>query len=115
VIMVHIGLGGAVVFGGITKFTYPTYQPLIEFTNGHVWIWGFWITVSAMLMAAPFRWPNILGLWIGMIWHIIWMSCFTMATIRYETAAATPIPMFGGMALICTALLTARVIDKTKE
>lgn len=114
-IMIHLGLAVAIVSGGIQRFSVPSYSPLIAYTNGHVWIWGVWIAASAFLMSAPFRWPNIIGLWIGMVWHIGWMSCFTIATLRYETAAATPVPVYGGMAMLCAALLTARVIDKSEE
>lgn len=113
VIMVHVGLAVAVVSGGIGRFALPSYEPLITYTDGHVWIWGAWIFVSAILMSVPFRWPNVIGLWLGMFWHIIWMSCFSIAVLKYETAAATPIPMYGGLAMICAALLTARVIDKS--
>lgn len=114
-IMVHIGLGTAVLAGGTVRFSVPSYNPLIDYTHGNIWIWGLWISVSALLMGTPFRWANVLGLWIGMLWHIVWMACFTIATLHYETAAATPIPVYGGLAMICAALLTARVIDKTEE
>lgn len=115
VIMVHVGLGSSIITGGVVRFSVPSYNPLLHYSHGHIWIWGLWILLSALLMATPFRWPNILGLWLGMFWHITWMACFTIAVIRYENAAATPIPVYGGFAMICAALLTARVIDKTKE
>lgn len=115
VIMIHIGLGTAILAGGKIRFSLPSYSPLIDYSHGNVWIWGVWICVSALLMATPFRWLNILGLWIGMVWHTVWMACFTVATLRFDTAAATPIPIYGGMAMICAALLTARVIDRTEE
>lgn len=114
-IMVNIGLGTSIIAGGIKRFSLPSYQPLIDYTDGRIWIWAVAIFMASFLMAAPFRWANILGLWIGMMWHILWMGCFTVATLSYETAAATPIPAYGGLALIQTALLTARVIDKSKE
>ena len=113
-IMIHIGLGLAILSGGEIRFSIPSYNPLVDYVNGQVWIWGVWICASALLMATPFRWLNILGLWVGMCWHIVWMAAFTIATVRYETAAATPIPVYGGLAVICAALLTARVIDKTE-
>lgn len=112
-IMVNIGLGTAIVAGGLQRLTTPSYQPLIDYSNGNFWIWGVWVCVSAFLMATPFRWANIVGLWVGMFWHIIWMTCFAIATVNYPTAAATPIPVYGGLAMIMAALLTARVIDKT--
>lgn len=114
-IMVHIGLGSAIFAGGLVRFSIPSYNPLIDYTHGNIWIWGVWISLSAVMMGAPFRRVNILGLWLGMAWHSVWMACFTVATMRYETAAATPIPVYGGMALVCAALLTARVIDRTEE
>jgi hypothetical protein len=40
------------------------------------------------------------------------MACFAIAAVNYSIAATTPIPMYGGMALVCTALLTARVIEQ---
>lgn len=114
-IIAHVGLAMAVLAGGRERFVRPSYTPLIELTHGNVWIWGVWIFASAFLMGMPFRWPNIVGLWLGMFWHFAWMSCFTIAVLRYELAAATPIPVYGCLAMICAALLTARVIDKTKE
>lgn len=115
VIMVHIGLGTAIFAGGLVRFSIPSYNPLIDYTHGHIFIWGVWISISAVLMGAPFRKLNILGLWLGMAWHSVWMACFIIAAANYSTAAATPIPVYGGLALICAALLTARVIDRTEE
>lgn len=111
--MVHFGLAIAILIGGVDRFSFPSYDPLVAYTHGNVWIWGVWILISAILMTAPFRRVNIAGLWLGMLWHIIWMSCFTIAAAHYDTAAATPIPIYGGLALLSAALLTARVIDNT--
>ena len=115
VIMIHVGLAMVVLVGGVERFSIPSYNPLIDYSMGNTWLWGIWIGISAALMATPFRWPSIIGLWIGMIWHIIWMTCFTIAAINYPVAATTPIPMYGGLALICTALLTARVIETNER
>lgn len=115
VIMIHVGLAMVVIVGGVERFSIPSYNPLIAYSHGHTWVWGLWIGLSAALMATPFRWPSIVGLWLGMVWHVIWMACFTIAAINYPVAATTPIPMYGGLALICTALLTARVIEKLEE
>jgi len=114
-VMVNIGLGTSVLVGGQDRFTFPTYQPLITYSFGHIWLWGVAILIAAFLMATPFRWFNIVGLWISMCWHIVWMAAFTSALLRYEDAAATPIPAYGGLAMISAALLTARVIDRAKE
>lgn len=112
-IMVNVGLGVAVLAGGRARFTLPSYQPLIDYSQGNTWVWGLWIGLAALLMSVPFRWPNILGLWLSMFWHLIWMACFTIAAIHYDNAAATPIPVYGGLAMVSAALLTARVIDKS--
>lgn len=114
-IMIHIGLGTAIITGGIERFSPPSYNPLVDYTFGHVWLWGIWIIAAAMLMSAPFRRVNIIGLWVAMAWHFVWMSAFTIAALHYSTAAVTPIPIYGGMAMFCTALLTARVIDKSED
>ena len=115
VIMINVGLGSVILVGGIDRFAVPSYNPLIDFSFGYTWIWGIWIIVAGMLISSPFKWPNIFGLWLSMCWHLIWMACFTIAMLNFDTAATTPIPMYGGMALICTALLTARVIENTEE
>jgi hypothetical protein len=115
VIMIHVGLAMVVIVGGVERFSIPSYNPLIDYSMGNTWVWGVWIGLSAVLMATPFRWPSIIGLWFGMVWHVIWMACFTIAAINYSVAATTPIPMYGGLALICTALLTARVIENNER
>lgn len=115
VMLLHMSLGIAIIVGGIERFSIPSYNPLIYFSNGQTWIWGLWICLSAVLMCFPFRWPNIIGLWLGMVWHLIWTASFALAVVEYSTAAATPIPVYGGLAMICASLLTARVIDKSKE
>lgn len=114
-IMIHVGLGTTIISGGIERFSIPSYNPLIAYTYGHVWLWGVWIMTSAFLMATPFRRINILGLWIGMVFHMVWMVAFTVAALNYPNAALTPIPAYGGFAMICTALLTGRVIDKSED
>lgn len=114
-IVVHAGLGFAIIAGGSRRFSPPSYQPLIDFTHGHTWIWGAIILISAALMCAPFRWPNIIGLWIGMVWMIMWMALFAVATVNYPNAVATAMVAYGGFAMINASLLTARVMDKCDE
>jgi hypothetical protein len=112
VIMVNISLAMTIISGGIRRFSIPSYSPLISYTHGEIWIWGVWILVSAVLTSVPFRWPNIIGLWLSMFWHVIWMACFIIAGLRYENAAATPTPLHAGMAMVSVALLAARVFDR---
>lgn len=111
-IAVHWGLGLAVLAGGTARFTIPSYTPLIDLSGGHPWIWGLTIMLSAALMMVPFKWPNVLGLWFGMVWMILWTSAFTVAVVQYPSAAATPVPAYAGLAMIDAALLTARVLER---
>lgn len=111
----HFGLGLTVIIGGVDRFSIPSYNPLIDFSFGRTWLWGVWILISGILMALPAKWPNIIGLWLGMFWHLIWTACFTIATLNFPTAASTPIPAYGVMALLCTALLTAKVVENYEE
>jgi len=114
-IAVHWGLGMAVLVGGRGRFTVPSYQPLIDLAGGHVWAWGLAIMASAALMMFPFRWPNVAGLWLGMVWMIMWTACFSVSVVQYPGAAATPVPTYAGLAMINAALLTARVLERPRE
>ena len=113
-IAVHWGLGLSVLIGGQARFTVPTYQPLIDLTQGRVWIWGVTIVLSAVLMMTPFKWPNVLGLWIGMAWMVMWAVLFSVSLVQYPQAAATPAVAYAGFAMIDTALLTARVLERPR-
>lgn len=110
-IMVDIGLGTAIFAGGDQRFNGLGFGPLRTFTNDQMWVYAVWICIAAMLMSVPFRWVNVVGLWLSTAWFILWMTCFTIASIHYPSVAATGIPMYGGMAMISAALLTARVIE----
>lgn len=111
IILVNVGLGSMILAGGVDRFAPPSYNPLVDLSGGRTWVWGVWILLSGMLITTPFRWPNIVGLWLSLFWHTIWMACFVVAIINFDNAVSTPIPMYAGMALISTALLTARVIE----
>lgn len=107
----HLALGVAVIVGGEKRFSFPTYQPLIDMTHGHTWIWGVWIIFSGLLMTIPARWFQISGLWMGMVWNVMWCSLFAVAIVQYPTAGATASVAYGGLAMIDAALLTARMLD----
>ena len=114
-ILVHWGLGLSILVGGGQRFTIPTYQPLIEMADGHVWVWGVSIMLSGALMLTPFKWPNILGLWLGMAWMVMWTTLFAVSLVQFPEAAATPVVAYAGFAMIDTALLTARVLERPLE
>jgi hypothetical protein len=114
-IAVHWGLGLAILVGGEKRFSLPTYQPLLDLVDGEIWIWGVIICTSAWLMMTPFKLTNILGLWLGMCWMIMWLALFVVSVINYPTSAATAMVAYAGFAMIDAALLTARVLDKKPE
>ena len=114
-IAVHWGLGLSVVVGGRARFTVPTYQPLIDLTQGHVWIWGAAIMLSAALMMVPFKWLSVAGIWLGMCWMIMWTSLFSVSLVQYPHAAATPVVAYAGFAMINAALLTARLLERPRR
>lgn len=111
----NVGFAGAIIFGGPKRFSPPSYNPLVDYVHGDTWIWGVWIGIAAILMSVPFRRVNIVGLWLSMTWHIVWMGSFMIALNRYDAAAATPVPAYAVLAMLSAALLTARVIDRSEE
>lgn len=114
-VTVHAVMGLAVLAGGRERFAYPTYQPLIDLTNGETWIWGVWVLAAGLIMTIPARRPQIIGLWLGMVWNVLWCTLFAVAVVEYPTSGATATVAYGGFALIDAALLTARIIDHGKE
>lgn len=114
-VLIHGGLGIAVLTGGSYRFPYPTYQPLYNMVNGQTWIWGIWILGSTIFMTIPTRWPQIVGIWTGMIWNIMWCAAFSIAVVQYPNAAATSAIAFGGFALLDAALLTARIVEHDRR
>lgn len=110
-IFVNGGLAIAILWGGEMRFPPPSYLPLLEYTNGNVWIWGVLIGLAAFLMLCYNKTISIIGLWLSMFWHIVWMTAFIISAVSYERSAMTPIPVYCGLALISATLLTARVID----
>lgn len=111
----HVALGVAVLVGGPHRFPFPTYQPLLMMVNGATWVWGAWILGAAALMTVPSKWPQIIGLWFGMVWHIMWCAAFAVAIVKYPTAGATAAVAYGTFAMIDAALLTARIVDRNEE
>lgn len=111
-VAIHWGLGISILVGGPQRFVRPTYQPLIDLVLGQTWIWGVAITLAGAFMLAPFRMPNIIGLSIAVVWMIFWTASFSVSVVTYPNAAATAAVAYAGFALINTALLTVRVIEK---
>jgi ABC-type microcin C transport system permease subunit YejB len=114
-LMVNVGLGTTILVGGVERFPIPTYDPLIDYAYGRIWIWGVIILCAAFLIGTPFRWFNIMGLWLSMAWHFVWMAAFTISVAHFPASAATPIPVYGGFAMISAALMTAKILDRPRE
>lgn len=110
-VFVNAGLAVAIIGGGESRFPPPSYLPLIEYSRSNVWIFGAFIGLAAFLMLCYNRTISIIGLWLSMFWHIIWMAAFIISAVNYENSAVTPIPAYCGFALISATLLTARVLD----
>jgi hypothetical protein len=113
-LFVHSGLGIAIMVGGIARLTPPSYDPLIYLVHGQVWILGVWSLVVACLLVVPLRWPNIIGLFLGMVWMWLWTGMFTVAVTQFPTASATAIIAYAGFGLLDLGLLAVRVIDRDK-
>lgn len=114
-IAVHVGFGFAVLIGGAERFSLPTYKPLLDLVDGQIWVWGVWSLLAGSLAAAPFKWISVAGLWLGMAWMVMWFSLFTVSVMTYPTAAATPVVAYAGFAMIDTALMTARAMERPRE
>lgn len=110
---INFGLAIAILAGGLPRMSSATYAPLLSYSHGQVWVWALIIAFSGGLILGRWKIANILGFWIGMVWHILWMASFLQALFQSPFASSTPIPMYGGMAAIFAALLTDRVIRKT--
>lgn len=113
-VVVNICLGIAVTFTSIDRFRGPSYQPLIEFVGGRLWVWGLVFIGSGLLMMTPFRWPNIVGLWLSMYAHIVWSVFFVVALLTSPFSGPTAPIAYTGFATISAALLTVRIIEKSK-
>jgi hypothetical protein len=50
-----------------------------------------------------------------MVWMIMWTSLFSVSVVKYTNAAATPVPVYAGLAMINAALLTARILERPRE
>lgn len=110
-IMVHFGFGLVLLFSHPLTFGSKTYEPIVTLSQGHLWLWGVVIIFSGYLMAMPYKWLNVVGLWIGMAWMATWTSLFIWAVLSYPEASPLLVIACGGFAMINASLLTARVIN----
>lgn len=109
-IVTHVGLGVAILAGGVDRFPFPTYKPLLELTNGSVLPWGLWILASGVLMASHGWWANITGLGAGLLWMNLFSAMFFSAYEDPHSSSTAPIP-YMGLAMITVALMTYKIIE----
>lgn len=109
-LLTNLAIGMAIILGGSERFSLPSYAPLLYFMAGHAWIWGVWSILGVTLAACKSGILRMSGYWLLMSWHIIWFTCFSIAWIRYENAASTPVPVYVGFALMASIFLTAEVL-----
>lgn len=111
-IMIHCGLAMALGFASLDRFVSDSFSPLMDLTGQKPWLAAVIYVTSAALMALPFKWINVAGNWLGMMANIVFAGMFGVAMVNSPTAASTAFPVYAGLAAICAALLTARVIEK---
>lgn len=110
---VHAALGLTIIIAGEDNFDPPTYEPLVTFSFGHFWLWGITSIVIALLLNPHLgRRFNIVGLFFGMVWMIVWFSLFFVAVESNPDSAPTPMVCYGGFAMINAALPTAKVSER---
>lgn len=107
----HVALGVSILIGGIARFPYPTYQPMLDLTRGAVWPWGAVIITSGVAMLIPHRVLNLAGLGVGFCWFNLFSAMFAVALWKYDESGSTaPVPYFI-LGAIHVALLTLKIAE----
>lgn len=104
------GLGVAILVGGPLRFPTPTYQPLLDLVDNDVWVLGTWIMTSSLLMCVHRRWVVMIGVFIGMTWHITFSTMFAVS-LRYPTSGATAFVAYAILAAIMAGILTQEAVN----
>lgn len=111
IVFANSALSMGILAGGDARFPYPTYQPLLDLTNGHVWPWGASIGIAAIFMAVHSRYANLFGLALSFAWYNLFSAMFAVAIVQYDTAGATaPVPYLA-LAMIHVALITLKIVE----
>lgn len=107
----HVLFGLAILIGGAVRFPPPTYTPLLEFTNGHVWPYGATFLASGVLLLIHKVCSVALGCLLGAIITNLWAALFLKAVFDSPDAGATATVAYGGYALLDCVLLGLIVIQ----
>ncbi len=106
----HGGLAVAVLVGGVPRFPPPTYQSLLDMTNGVIWPWGVALMASSVMMCSRFVIVDMLGILIGMFCMASWSIAFAVA-LQYPQAGATAFVAYAALFGINFSLLAQRCIE----
>lgn len=108
---VDAALAMAILAGGNARFPLPTYQPLLELTNGQSWPWGVSIGAAAFMIMIHSQVLNLLGLAISFLWLNLISAMFVTAIVQFPGAGSTaPIP-YVGLAAMHVALMVLKVVE----
>ena len=111
ILFADAALAMAILAGGTTRFPFPTYQPLLELSDGHAWPWGVSIGAAAILLAVHNRVANFVGLALSFLWMNLFSAMFAVAIVQYPAAdSVAPIP-YATLAVVHVALLTLKVVE----
>lgn len=107
----EIFVGVAILIGGTDRFPYPSYQPMLDLSNGSVVPWGMVVIIAGVLMLVPHRFAQLVGLAVAFLWFNLFCVMFVVADIQYEHSSSTaPVP-YAILALISVALMTLKVAE----
>lgn len=88
--VIHAGFGFLILVGGAVRFPPPTYRPLLDATNGHVWPYSVLFLASALPLLFARTWfPRVVGCGIGVLANSTFSALFLVALLTFSDAAAT--------------------------
>lgn len=87
--LVHVGLGTSIIAGGSRRFPPPTYDVLLDASNGHVWPYGLTFVIVGLALTSPDPRVLFFAHWAGVISMNIFAALFFLAMVKNEAAAAT--------------------------
>lgn len=88
--MIHAGFGIAILVGGAVRFPPPTYQPLLDATDGQVWPYGLTYLASGVLLIGGHHLvTRMSGAILGIVANSCFAALFLVAVIMFPDAGAT--------------------------
>lgn len=85
-----LGFAAVIFLGGVTRFPPPTYQPLLDATDGYVWPYACaFLVAGSMLVGATTPAWKIAGYAVGVLAYSMFAGLFLVAVIKYPNAGST--------------------------